>query len=235
MLLISDRDRAIAYVLGIALLAAGTVATFVPWGREWGAVALIAVGGIILLLAVIGRFPSSMRAGGVDLTFEDTEDIAETLADIQTPAVRDYLARWFVRITGDATIATRSSEEAKSETDSASEAGLADAAMGILKRIPGMTVRQQVSVPGPGKGRPLVLDAVLTKDARNWVLEVDPKFGNSRKNMTPLERLGRAMEYGEFAGGLLVVNDKTASAGAIVPKGVQIVDLDGLEGLARLL
>lgn len=223
--------RVLAYALGVALVATGAVATFVPDGQEWGAVALIAVGGIVLLTAVIGRFPSSIKAGGVDLSFEEQQDIAAALGELQ-PAVRDYLADWFVKVTGDEGIAATSRQEpAENFTRAGRE--LDEYVISALRAIPGATVHTDVAVPGP-RGRPLLIDAVFTKGGRSWAVEIKDKMSRPGY-LRGTDRLERALEYGRFDGALLALGDMAQTENVVPPPGVHIVASTDIASFAEAL
>ena len=223
----SEHDAGFAHWvrLGLALAGAGA---FVFAGfdlargdsPELGATALIIVGAVLLVLAVLGRMPERLSAAGFELEFSSSS-LKEILKVVQSeaPDIFDTVASLASGGSRTSKAVATVIEEARAErqkdtrfetevlTRFTSKPGSTPDA-NSLSRFPGFKINPAIDSI-PGRGRPPLIDAAF--DFANTRIAVEAQNSWSRTTASVVrQRLMRVLTSPDFGAAVLIVPDDVA-------------------------
>ncbi|MFB8189065.1 hypothetical protein ACFC14_07040 [Microbacterium sp. NPDC055988] len=177
--------RAALAVLGVAAVGAAVILLFFPPARETGGTALLIIGAVFLLLAVVGRLPKSMEVTGLALEYEQDEmaDFISTIrgTDLDEDTV-DELLKQLQQMSANGRVFKAAKKQA-GETSETEPSGandvpeLTDSAPSAVRsvtdddpawlsmiQVKGDVVREQVVAQQSGRGRPPRVDFYIPTD-----------------------------------------------------------------------
>jgi len=199
---------------GLAALSMGTWAVLRPHSGDLGSTALIVVGGVLVLLAVLGRFPDRLSVGDVEMEFR-RDSLEEILAVVraEAPEIFDQvvdIARGGTRTPDAVDEAARAAQEEQRQ-EAAFETTVmlrdsvpaAEAAENVdLGSLSGL--RRDVDVAVPSRGRPPRVDATFHLDGKVVAIEIKSSWSRSTSRLVK-QRLARVLTSPEYAAAVLIV------------------------------
>ncbi len=199
---------------GVATLTMGTWAVLRPKSGDLGSTALIVVGGVLVLLAVLGRFPDRLSVGDVEMEFR-RDSLEEILAVVraEAPEIFDQvvdIARGGTRTPDAVDEAARAAQEEQRQ-EAAFETTVmlrnsvpaSEAAENVdLGSLSGL--RRDVDVAVPSRGRPPRVDATFHLDGKVIAIEIKSSWSRSTSRLVK-QRLARVLTSPEYAAAVLIV------------------------------
>lgn len=173
-------------VLGAAAIGAAVILLFFPPARETSGTALLVIGAVFWLLAVIGRLPKSMEVTGLALEYEQDEmaDFISTIrgTDLDEDTV-DELLKQLQQMSANGRVfkaAKKQASETSSDTDPSTAKDVRVSGKAVsnavraasdddpawLSKIPatGSILREHVVAQQSGRGRPPRVDFYIPTD-----------------------------------------------------------------------
>lgn len=191
-------------------------------------IAFLALGLILGISAISARLPSALGFGGASATYSQATEALNESQDA-TPEDKRRLADELV---SESATPAESRLRAEAAAVIRLEARLEDEVIAELRTIEGIEVSTEladVRVSTPGKGAPMRLDAVVTRNGKRWAVEIsNPALSNGY--MSPIERLTRALDHGDFGGGLLITPRGAGLDRFVGSRGIKVIEVDQLEG-----
>lgn len=214
----SSLQTSLLVVMGTLLLVSGGIAVFVTSSSDVAKTSLVLLGTLTLTLAIFGRLPSRLKFQDWEVEF-DKADLDQLLSLVKTEAPEIFesvvgIVRPKARNSG-----TVEASVAAADKDAQDEAQLEDQ-IGLLMSGESLTslvgagvefnVRQTVEVAG--RGRPPIVDAVVTLGEKSMALEAKTIWNPSVARVVKA-RLERVLENPSFAGAAVIVpTEKVAMA-----------------------
>lgn len=223
----------------------GTLAVLRPRSGDLGSTALIVVGGVLVLLAVLGRFPDRLTVGDVEMEFR-RDSLEEILAIVraEAPEIFDQvvdIARGGTRTPDAVEEAARAAQEeqrqeAAFETTvmlrgSVPAATADDVDLGSLNGL-----RRDVDVAVPSRGRPPRVDATFNLDGKVIAVELKSSWSRSTSRLVK-QRLARVLTSPDYAAAVLIVPREllTRAEADIDDPRIFVVDPDAVARLPQIV
>lgn len=189
-------------------------------------IAFLALGLLMGISAISARLPSALGFGGASATYSPATAALNESQD----ATPDDKRRLADELVSEVSTPAESRLRAEAAAVIRLEASLEDEVVAELMTIEGISVSTEpsdVRVSTPGKGAPMRLDAVITRNERRWAVEINnPSLSSGY--MGPIERLTRALEHGEFVGGLLITPRGAGLERLVGSRRIRVIEVDQL-------
>ncbi|QHC67364.1 hypothetical protein GSU68_12845 [Rathayibacter sp. VKM Ac-2759] len=214
-------------VIATLLSAVSSVVMYREGSPEVGGVAFVAVAGALFVLAAVGRVPSKIgfgASGTVEFDAQRADDLADILSRLDS-ADRATLSSLLS--------ATRDETVQSALTQANEEANFEERVLAEVEQVRGVSVDRDVSVPTGGRGRPMILDAVINLNGQKLAVEVRDKWSESPAARRSIDRLARAVQLNEYRQGFLVLPSKHVERVHLLEEDIRVLDPGSLIQLLK--